>query len=61
MAQHWANFAVYGDPSIPGQQWGRVSSPVHTKTQSPYFDIDVNQLILIFEQIQCNRKKYFKH
>ena len=55
MAQHWVNFAKYGDPSIPGQKWSQVQ-----KHGSEYMEITDRNIMKTFDEDEMEKVDLWK-
>ena len=56
MAQHWVNFAKYGDPSIPGHKWSRV-----TPDSSEYMEINDRNVMKTFNENEIEKYQLWKN
>ena len=56
MAQHWVNFAKYGDPSIPGHKWYRVTSD-----SSDYMEINDKNIMRKFDENELEKYQIWKN
>merc|ERR1712130_93047 len=56
MAQHWVNFAKYGDPSIPGQAWSRVNPD-----SSEYMEINDRNVMKKFDEDEIEKYRLWKN
>ena len=56
MAQHWVNFAKYGDPSIAGQRWVPV-----TKESSSYMEINERNVMKTYNEDELGKFQMWKN
>ncbi len=56
MAQHWVNFAKYGDPSIAGQRWIPVTSE-----SSSYMEINERNFMKTFDESELGKFEMWKN
>ena len=56
MAQHWVNFAKYGDPSIAGHKWSKVGV-----NSSEYMEITERNMMRTFDEDELDKFEMWKN